>query len=168
MSIKVSDLTDVEVKEGGGGNFLPVGRHVCRIVDAEESESSNRNPQIIVTLQAVEGEHVNKTIRDWWTFTDKTVPMIKRRLIAVQYEIPEGDFDLKCADLLGRPVEITVTPEIYDGQTRNKVKYYDRASIAFEGPAVPVSSAEQKIIDNVPFRAVFEGWGRESNYNPFA
>lgn len=150
MGIAISDLGDVEVKEGGGGELLPNGRHTVRITDATEDRAQSGNPQIVVTLTCIEGEHEGKTIRDWLTVTPAALWKIKKFLTGIAYPIPAGDFDLQPASLIGRPCRVSVRPR-RDAPDKSEIAFYDPApEVAFEEPAPAAASPAQASVE-VPF-----------------
>jgi hypothetical protein len=81
MTITLNDIDQTEAWSAGGG-LLPPGRHLCRIVDTEEGESSNGNPQMILTLEAIAGEHVGGQIKDWIVVVPQTYGRVRQILDA--------------------------------------------------------------------------------------
>lgn len=116
------NLTGVEAWKGGG--LLPAGTHHVEITDATEKTSSGGNPQTEVELRAIGGEYEGGTIRDWITLTPEAFGRVRQFLEAVSYEIPDGEFEMPTSQVVGRQCQILVRDELYQGETKTKVKAY--------------------------------------------
>jgi hypothetical protein len=118
------NLEGVEAWKGGG--LIPAGTHTVEITGVEEKTSSNGNPQLEVELRAVGGEADGAQLRDWLTLTAAASGRVRQFLEAVRYEIPTGEFEVPTSQLVGRQCVIVVREELYQGETKNKVRAYEQ------------------------------------------
>ena len=139
------NLDGVEAWKGGG--LLPPGTHHVEITDATEKTSTGGNPQVEVELRAVGGEYDGGTLRDWLTLTPEAMGRVRQFLEAVRYEIPAGEFDMPVTQLVGRQCQIVVREELYNGETKTKVKAYERP----EGDVPAAAGAGGGKDDDLPF-----------------
>lgn len=107
--MKLQDIDKTE--KWGSSSTLPPGRHLCVIDSAEESVTSNGNPQIILELRAVAGPDRDSTIRDWQVVVPSTYGRVRQILEAAQIDIQGGEWDLDPQALVGRRVAILVKME---------------------------------------------------------
>jgi hypothetical protein len=153
MAIPVN-FDGVDAWQGGG--MLPEGMHTCRIKSAEEGRSSNGHPQVELEFEAVEGEYVGATIRDWLVVVPQTFGKVKQLVEAAKLDYPAGEFALEARDLVGRRVAILVREEPdHKGESRRRVKSYDPAD-GSDLPAdtsglPPVGGTASKRDEDIPF-----------------
>lgn len=112
----------------GTGDSLPPGSYVVKVVQAEEAESRNGNPQIVVDLQVCEGDFSGAEIRDWITVTEVSMGRVVQVLQALGFDT-DKDVDLQVAEMVGKRAEVVVREESYtnrdgDLKTSMKVKGY--------------------------------------------
>lgn len=139
------NLNGVEAWKGGG--ILPQGTHHVEITSAEE-KTKNDKPQVEVELRAVGGEFDGGTIRDWIFLVPQAMGRVRQFLEAVKYEIPDGDFEMPTNQLVGRQVQIIVRDELYEGETRSKVKAYEATGTDVP---VPAGAGATKDEPDLPF-----------------
>jgi len=117
--MKVEDLT--EVPEEPTSTLVPEGLYSVIVTDAEEKTSSKGTQGIGLDLEITEGSEKGRAVWDTAWVTEKAMWRVKKMLSALKYEIPEGEFDLNTADLIGRRMFVSVEHEEYDGKTRARV-----------------------------------------------
>jgi hypothetical protein len=117
--MKVEDLT--EVPDEPTSTLVPEGTYAVIVTDAEEKTSSKGTPGIGLDLEITEGSEKGRAVWDTAWVTEKAMWRVKKVLSALKYEIPEGEFDLNTADLIGRRAFVSVEHEEYDGKTRARV-----------------------------------------------
>lgn len=127
------DFTGVEATSGGGP--VAEGEYRCIVDQAKETTSNAGTPGVEVALKIVGGDFDGRFVWDRIWFTAKAMGMAKWKLQAAGVPIPEGRFSLNPANLVGRPVMITVRHEEYDGKTQARVKAWDSAGGAAAAPA---------------------------------
>lgn len=142
-----ADLTDVEA--WAAGDILPPGTHQVIVIAAEEGKSSAGNPQLEVEMQATAGEHQGGTIRDWIHFTPKTAGKVKQVLEAFGMA-SDGSISVEASAFINKRAQILVREELYNGETKTKVKAYSPAS--GEAPAATSNGQSAKSDnDGLPF-----------------
>lgn len=117
--MKVNDLT--EVAEEPQNTLVQPGVYSVIVTDAEERTASTGRPGIGLDLEITEGSNKGRAVWDTCWLSEKAMWRMKKMLSALQYEIPAGEFDLNCADLIGRRMFVTVDHEEYDGKTKVRV-----------------------------------------------
>ncbi len=142
--MKLGDLSKTE-PWSGTGDQLPPGTYLAKVVEAKDDTSKAGNPMLVLDLQVIEGSYQGAEIKDWLAVTEATLGKVVAVLQALDYKIPEGEFDLKVSELTGRRCEIVVRDDTYvdrDGNERTtaKVRGYRKP--------VPVSDVPS---DDFPF-----------------
>jgi Protein of unknown function (DUF669) len=127
------DLTDVEAWRGGV--ILPPGEYTVQVDDATEETSSGGNPQIKLEMRAIGGEQDGGTISDWVTVIPKTLGRVKQVLEAMGVQNLDGQVSFEAAELIGKKCRIVVRDELYNGETKTKVKAYTAVGAATNGTA---------------------------------
>jgi hypothetical protein len=117
--MKVNDLT--EVSDEPTSTLVAPGTYSVVVTDAEERVASTGRQGIGFDLEIVEGPQKGRAVWDTCWLSEKAMWRIKKVLSALQYPIPEGEFDLNPADLIGRRMFVVVDHEEYDGKTRARV-----------------------------------------------
>lgn len=102
--MKLGNLKDVEPWRAGGPP--PPGNYIARVDDAKEGKSSGGHPQVEISWTVAEGEYSGAEIREWLVVLETTRGKVVALLQAVGIDIPDGDFELKVADLVGRHAQI--------------------------------------------------------------
>ena len=142
--MKVEDLT--EVPEEPTSTLVPEGTYAVIVTDAEEKTSSKGTPGIGLDLEITEGSEKGRAVWDTAWVTERAMWRVKKVLSALKYEIPEGEFDLNTADLIGRRMFVSVEHEEYDGKTRARV-----ADVLPQDGWDPNDLPEPKAEDDIPF-----------------
>lgn len=87
---------------------VPPGSYIVRIKTAEDGTSSGGHPQVALELQIAAGDFAGAELRDWLTVTESSLGRVVQFLQAFRYPVPEGEFDLKVKELVGRTAEAVV------------------------------------------------------------
>lgn len=111
---------DFEGVESGGFN-LADGTYVAEIASAEEKESSEGNPMVLVKWK-VKGKNV--TLFDNLSLLPQALWRLKTMLEAIGVEVPDSAMDVDLDDLEGQSCKLEVTNETYEGKERPKVTNY--------------------------------------------
>lgn len=142
--MKVNDLT--EVSDEPVTTLVAPGTYAVIVTDAEERTASTGTQGVALDLEISEGSDKGRGLWDTCWVTEKAMWRVKKMLAALQFPIPEGEFDLDPSELIGRRMFVTVDHEEYDGKTRVRVQ--DMApDHTFDPLAMPKAPAD----DGVPF-----------------
>ena len=147
--MKVNDLSQV-AEDDAPRTLIAPGTYSVIVTDAEERIASTGTPGISMELEIAEGSDKGRAIWDSVWVTEKAMWRVKKLLLALRYEVPEGEFDLNPAELIGRRMFVGVDHEEYDGKTRVRVvemlpnEDWDPANIE---PPKPFEKAD----DGIPF-----------------
>lgn len=110
---------------GGGGDYIPVGKHIVQVIDHELSTSGGGYGQIVVTFEDRQG----RTRKGWFIYEGGAGFQLARLLSAFDFH-DEIDLD-RAGDvkraIYGKNVEIVVADETYQGAPKTKIKYVNRA-----------------------------------------
>ena len=141
---------------GGGGNLIPLGKHIVRVIEHELSETSGGLGQVIVTFEDRDG----RTRKAWLICEGKAGFQFAALCTACGWT---SRLDLNKPGLIkqalyGRDVEIVVKDDTYNGETKPKVKYINKAPAGF-GAATssriqgdpPGDDAPPPADDDIPF-----------------
>lgn len=109
--MKLGNLSGVEAWRAD--DQLPPDTYVMQVIEAEESQSSAGNPQIVLDLRVTAGEWRGAEKRDWVTITESSLGRVVQVLEAFGIEIPEGEFEFKPSDLVGKTAEVVLREETY-------------------------------------------------------
>lgn len=93
------------------GNVLSPGQHTVKVTSAEEKIEPGKNPQIILSMEAIAGNETGGTITDWITITQKSLGRVRMIMDAFQIPVPAGQFNLEAGQFLNRTAFITVRSE---------------------------------------------------------
>jgi hypothetical protein len=111
---------DFEGVESGGFN-LADGTYVAEIASAEEKESSEGNPMLLIKWK-VKGKNV--TLFDNISLLPQALWRLKTMLEAIDIEVPDSAMDVDLDDLESQSCKLEVTNETYEGKERPKVTNY--------------------------------------------
>lgn len=117
---------DYEPKEGGGGggSYIPAGKHIVEVIDHEVSTTSGGYAQVVVTYT----DGMDRTRRDYLICEGKAAWQFASLCHALGVT-EEFDLDVPRsvkAALYNRRIEIVVGGETYQGKTQLKVKYRNK------------------------------------------
>lgn len=145
------------------GETVPDGQYACTVAHAEETVSANQNDMIKLTLGIVKGEHAGRQLPfDYLVFSDKAISRVAYVLKALGVPIPQGQFALDAASLIGRKALVTVKTKMepakdgYDAREQQRIIAYDAAPGSEQDAAVEAAlggGAQPKIQDDsdIPF-----------------
>lgn len=109
------DLADVS----SSNEAVPAGNYLCKIDEAELTESKNNNPMIKIQWEIVEGEFAGRKLFDNLVLIQKCAWKVKQ--YADIAGIEEGT-QLDTQDFIGVEGIVEVEHEDYNGEPRAKVK----------------------------------------------
>lgn len=114
------DFTDVE-------SFVRCeeGKHVVRLMEIEETESSNGNPMLAAKFEVVKGESTGAILYDNFVLTDKALWKFKSYLSVVGVKA-DGRVALDLDKLEGKRCLVEVGHEEYNGSTRARITDYKK------------------------------------------
>jgi hypothetical protein len=143
--MKVNDLS--AVPDEPVSTLIEPGTYAVIVTDAEERTASTGTDGIALDLEITEGSDKGRGLWDTCWVTEKAMWRVKKMLAALQFPIPEGEFNLEPSQLIGRRMFVVVDHEMYDGKTRARV--VDMLPDASFDPlqAMPAPPAD----DGVPF-----------------
>lgn len=145
--MKVEDLSAVE--EEAPKTLIQPGTYAVIVTDADERISSKGTQGIGLELEIAEGSDKGRAIWDSVWVTPKALWRVKLLLSALQFPVPEGEFDLNIAELIGRRMFVAVDHEMYDGKTR--VRVMDMKADESWDPANIVVPEPKSGEDGIPF-----------------
>jgi len=139
------------IEAWSGGVTLSPGTHVVKCISTDDTRtSSGGHNQIELELEAVDGEEVGATIRDWQIVTTKSWGKVKQLWEAFGAPKPEGQLDAKA--LVGKTAKIIVRTEMKpDGSDVNRVKAYQAADAVSRVKEAFPGATETKADDSIPF-----------------
>jgi hypothetical protein len=108
-------------KGGGGGNYIPVGKHIVKVIDHTLTETSGGHGQMEVNFEDRQG----RTRKGWFIYEGAAGFQLARLLSAFNWSDPldlDRPGDVRRA-IYGKDVEIVVADEAYQGKVSTKVKY---------------------------------------------
>lgn len=133
---------------GGGGNLLPVGKHIVTVTGHELGTTSGGYGQMIVDFEAADG----RSRKAWLIYEGGAAFQLASLLRAVGWNQPldeQSDFAVRKA-IYGKPVQIVVADETYQGETKPKVKYIN-ALPKGSGQRLPDPGPEEDDPGPIPF-----------------
>ena len=155
------DANEDEDKTGGGFDLIPAGKHRVTVTDHENSKTSGGYEQLVVTYTDDQG----RTRKDWLICDGAARWQLSSLVHCMHAEgekAPVFDTDrpgeVKRA-LYGKPLEIVVAEEEYQGRTHLKVKYRNRV----KGEGVTPRTAPVRR-DPPPARSAPSGGGYGGGY----
>ncbi len=102
---------------------IPEGWYAVRVVESEIRDNADNTSQYIRwTLEIIEGEAAGQKIWLNSSLKDRGLPMLKRFLMAAQFDWEESGFDP--TDVYGCELEVSVVVGEYMGRKQNEVKNY--------------------------------------------
>lgn len=106
---------------GGGGSYIPVGKHIVKVIDHTLTETSGGHGQMEVNFEDRQG----RTRKGWFIYEGAAGWQLARLLSAFNWSDPldlDKPGDVRRA-IYGKDVEIVVADETYQGKVSTKVKY---------------------------------------------
>ena len=142
--MKVNDLT--EVSEEPVSTLIAPGTYSVIVTDAEERTASTGRQGIGLDLEITEGSDKGRGLWDTCWLSEKAMWRIKKMLIALQFPVPEGEFDLDPSQLIGRKMFVVVDHEEFDGKTRARV-----VDMLPDAGFDPLQTPQKPADDGLPF-----------------
>ena len=103
---------------------LPKGTYHATIFEVTQTETKKGDPMLVFQFKIVEEKHYNRRAFLNHVILPKTLWSLKNTLLAAGYSKEElaGQLDLDLDDMCGRLVRIVIGHEVYEGETRDRVK----------------------------------------------
>jgi hypothetical protein len=117
--MKVKDLS--QVSEEPVTTLIAPGTYPVIVTDAQETIASTGTQGIQLDLELSEGSDKGRGLWDTCWVTEKAMWRVKKMLTALQFPIPDGEFDLDTAQLIGRRMFVVVDHEVFEGKTKARV-----------------------------------------------
>ena len=113
----------------GGGNYLPVGKHIVRVTDHELGKTGSGLEQLIVTFEARDG----RSRKAWLIAEGKAGFQLGALFEACGWnETLDLDDDRAIRQAFyNKDIEIVVKDDTYQGETKPKVKWINKAPGGF-------------------------------------
>lgn len=103
-----------------GSRAVADGTYAAAIDSAEEDESSEGNPMLKLTHKLKNGAKLFDNV----SLLPQALWRLKTLLECIGEEVPDGEYELDPADLIGKELMIEVTNEKWQGKDRPKVTGY--------------------------------------------
>ena len=98
---------------------VPAGNYVCRVIDGEVKEGPKAK-YIKWTLEIIDGEFAGQQQFNNTSLAPDAQFGLKRFLQACKFEWGKASFNTE--DVVGSEVIVKVVMDMYEGETKNKVK----------------------------------------------
>ena len=105
------------------------GKHVCRIVSADEKASQGGNDMIVVAFEVTKGDDKGARVYENYPLVDTALWKLKGLLQAIGMKA-DGKVQLDLDKLIGKQVTVTVKHEEYEGKTRARVDEVSKLTAA--------------------------------------
>lgn len=102
------------------------GEHLCKIVSADEKTSQGGNEMIVVAFEVIKGESKSARVYENYPLVDTALWKLKGMLQAIGMKA-DGKVALDLDKLIGKTCIVGVKHEEYEGKTRARVDYVNRA-----------------------------------------
>jgi len=159
MRYDPSDYKKDRESGNGGGNFLPVGKHIARVVDHELGKTNSGLAQLIVNFEARDG----RSRKAWLIAEGKAgfqIGMLFEACGWTEAMDLEDDRAVRQA-FYNKDVEIDVQDDTYKGETKPKVKWINKAKGGFGGGVTPRQERREE-----PRGGGYGGRDERPNYEP--
>lgn len=135
--ISVSSLADVET------NFrFPEGTYEAKVIGCEHGESRRSGDDLIDwKFEITEGPYAGKSITHKTSLGEKSLWKLKQLLEALNYDIPEDDFDLDPDEVMDSELALQIADRTYENDKGVAVTVSD---ITGYGPAGAASGGDEK------------------------
>lgn len=118
ISINLSEVST-------GGKTLPEGRYQVKVKEVEVKTSHSGNEFLAFTFEVVEGKHKKAKIFHNCSLQPQALFNLKTVLEALEYDIPEGFFDLDIEELVDLECILEGEHETYEGKKKFRVVDFD-------------------------------------------
>lgn len=111
-------------KDRVGSRVMP-GTYRVQVEDAENTESSNKNPMINLWFTILEGEFAGQTVTDRLVLTEKSLFRVVGFMQAINLPTPKKRIKINTRQFVGRSLDIEVDDgDPYNGRVRSEVRGY--------------------------------------------
>lgn len=118
ISINLSEVST-------GGKTLPEGRYQVKVKEVEVKTSQSGNEFLAFTFEVVEGKHKKAKIFHNCSLQPQALFNLKTVLEALEYDIPDGLFDLDIEELIDLECILEGEHETYEGKKKFRVVDFD-------------------------------------------
>lgn len=141
--ISISSLADVET------NFrFPEGTYEAKVVACELGESKRSDDSLIIwKFEITEGPYAGKSINHKTSLGEKSLWKLKQLLEALNYEIPEDDFELDPDEVMDSELAIQIADRTYENDRGQDVTVSDITGYA---PAGAAAGGEEEAEEEEP------------------
>ena len=105
------------------------GRHLCKIVQADEKTSQGGNEMIVVAFEVIKGESKTARVYENYPLLDTALWKLKGLLQAIGMKA-DGKVQLDLDKLIGKTCMVTVKHEEYEGKTRARVDSVEKVPVS--------------------------------------
>lgn len=105
------------------------GKHVCKIVSADEKQSQGGNDMIVVAFEVIKGDDKSARVYENYPLIDTALWKLKGLLQAIGMKA-DGKVQLDLDKLIGKTCEVNVIHEEYEGRIRARVESVAKLSAA--------------------------------------
>lgn len=111
-------------KDRVGSRVMP-NTYRVQVEDAENTESSNKNPMINLWFTILEGEFAGQTVTDRLVLTEKSLFRVVGFMQAIGLPTPKKRIKINTRQFVGRTLDIEVDDgDPYNGRIRSEVRGY--------------------------------------------
>lgn len=118
---------------GGGGNVrVPEGDYHVKITEIKQDTSQAGNAKIVISYKGLDGALKGKVLKEHMAITAKTGWRVRNWIRAIGATVPENEFDLPFAKMVGKEVGVTLQDDSYtnnQGKTVINSKVSDYLSL---------------------------------------
>lgn len=118
---------------GGGGSVrVPEGDYHVKITEIKQDTSQAGNAKIVISYKGLDGALKGKVLKEHMAITAKTGWRVRNWIRAIGARIPENEFDLPFAKMVGKELGITLQDDSYtnnQGKTVINSKVSDYLSL---------------------------------------
>lgn len=148
-TIAISSLADVET------NFrFPEGTYEAKVAACVPGESKRSDdPLINWKFEITEGPYAGKSINHKTSLGEKSLWKLKQLLEALNYDIPEDDFELDPEEVIDMELAIQIADRSYENDKGQEVTLSDITGYAPAGAAAGGEEEEEEEPEEKPARS---------------
>ncbi len=120
--MKLQDLS--KVTEDAPATLVDPGIYEIVVTDAVEGESRKGTPYIELSMEVLDGASKGRGLKDWVYISELAMWRVKSVLKAFEFQIPEGEFELATASLIGQRARVEVKHELYNSKIKTRIEHY--------------------------------------------
>lgn len=127
---------------GGGGSVrVPEGDYHVKITEIKQDTSQAGNAKIVISYKGLDGALKGKTLKEHMAITAKTGWRVRNWIRAIGAKIPENEFDLPFAKMVGKELGVTLQDDSY---TNNQGKTVINSKVSDYLSLDDLASAEEE------------------------